>query len=90
MVQNNVLLNIILKLLRVGASDKLEKILKTSSPEEIRLILRELDLRQKSVFLGLLFDAKMAVHPIRDFSTDLIWEIFNNIPLNYIKKFFMY
>ncbi|MEK7791221.1 MAG: magnesium transporter [Deltaproteobacteria bacterium] len=81
MVQNNVLLNIILKLLRVGASDKLEKILKTSSPEEIRLILRELDLRQKSVFLGLLFDAKMAVHTIRDFSTDLIGEIFNNIPL---------
>lgn len=81
MVQNNVLLNIILKLLRVGASDKLEKILKTSSPEEIRLILRDLDSRQKSVFLGLLFDAKMAVHTIRDFSTDLIREIFSNIPL---------
>lgn len=53
-MQNNVLLNIIVKLLRVGAADKLKKILKSSPPQEMDFILRQLDAIQKNSLCTLL------------------------------------
>jgi len=80
-MKNDVLVNIILKLLRVGAADKLEKILRTSSSQEMQSILTSLDRHQKNRLFHLLFDRQMASRTIKDFSPPLFHDIFNNVPL---------
>ena len=80
-MENGVLVKIISKLLRVGASEKLEKILRTSSPSEIQLIFSKLDASQKSAFFNLLFHQKVVSQTIRDLSQEVLEEIFHNISL---------
>ncbi len=77
---NGVLVKIISKLLRVGSSEKLEKILRTSFPEEIKSIFSQLDPSQKNVLFNLLLNPKVASRTIRDFTSELLEELFNHIP----------
>ncbi len=82
---NDVLMKIISKLLRVGSSEKLEKILRSSNIYEVRQLFSVLDPLQKNMLIQLLFAPKSSSRVVRDFSSDILSEIFNNIPRE-IKK----
>ncbi len=87
---NDVLVKIISKLLRVGSAEKLEKVLRTSFPEEIQSIFSQLDHSQKNVLFNLLFNPKVGSRTIRDFTPELLEELFNQMPwetaLDLVKK----
>src|SRR3989338_241184 len=87
---NGVLVKIISKLLRVGSAEKLEKVLRTSFPEEIQSIFSQLDQSQKNVLFNLLFNPKVASRTVRDFTPELLEELFNQMPweaaLELVKK----
>ncbi|MBI3018913.1 MAG: magnesium transporter [Deltaproteobacteria bacterium] len=71
-------------------AEKLEKVLRTSFPEEIQSIFLQLDHSQKNVLFNLLFNHKVASRTIRDFTTELLEEFFNHMPweiaLELVKK----
>lgn len=74
-----VFIKIISKLLRVGSGEKLAKILRTSSFQEIQILLSTLDPFQKNTLVQLIFHKKTASHAIQDFSSEILAEIFRNI-----------
>lgn len=80
MVKDDILSLIVIKLLRVGSKEKLEKVLRSSSPHEIRDIFQQLDQLQKKTLSHLLFDKKIAAFTIRDFSEEVLEEIFTQFP----------
>lgn len=77
---NGVLVKIISKLLRVGSAEKLEKVLRTSFPEEIQSIFFQLDASQKNILFNLLFNPKVVSRTVRDFTPELLEELFNQMP----------
>lgn len=77
---NGVLVKIISKLLRVGSAEKLEKVLRTSFPEEIQSIFSQLDASQKNILFNLLFNPKVVSRTVRDFTPELLEELFNQMP----------
>ena len=84
-MKNDVITNIIVKLLRVGASDKLEKILKTSTTGEIRNFLSQLNDHQKLQMIHHLFQSNRASRTIRELSPNLFKEFFNAVSLEMVR-----
>src|SRR3989338_8742973 len=57
----------------------ISKLLRTSFPAEIQSIFSQLDHSQKQALFNLLFNPKVASRTIRDFTPDLLEELFNHM-----------